>query len=396
MSERKRARAWVASLGVLALVVVACSGPGGTQAPGDPIKIGMLAQLSGPASFLGPSEEAAARIAVAEINDAGGLLGRQLEVEVCDDATDAEVSNQCARRLVNEQGVAALFAATTSASREAVIPVIEENGKTLYFYNAIYEGHSCSPNMWVFGTMPENQIFPVISYLQNSRGGNTWFFVGNDYNWPQNTLKVSQEAFAAEGSRLLGDRFVPIGTTDFTSILQEIANQKPAYVLLIVLPSDAVAFMKEFANLGLGSHTTVIATLVEESTLAAMGDAADGLLIPVGYHTSLDTPRNREFLETYAATLGADAPVQNFISMHTYDAVRTWALAVEAAGTTDHAEVSAKLPTVKFDSPAGQVTVDASTHHAFLPISLVEVDADGVGRVIHAFGSVDPGPQCTF
>ena len=103
---------------LLTLLMTACGafGAGGDEG----IKIGMMAQLSGPASFLGPSEEAAARIAVEEINAQGGLLGEQVELIMCDTATDADTANACAKRLLNDDNVDALFAATTSASREAV------------------------------------------------------------------------------------------------------------------------------------------------------------------------------------------------------------------------------------------------------------------------------------
>ena len=273
---------------------------------------------------------------------------------------------------------------------------MEQNGETLYFYNAIYEGHSCSENMWVFGTMPENQIFPIVPYLQEKYGGNKWYFVGDDYNWPQDTAKISRTAFYEHESELVGEKYVPIGTTDFTSILQDISEEKPDFILLVTLPSDAVAFMTEFHSLGLDKESKVIATLVEESTLEAMGEAAEGLLIPVGYYATLETDRNIKFLENYHKVLGDDAPVQNFISMHTYDAVRTWAMAVEKAGTVDYQAVAEALPTITWQGPAGDMNLDAATHHAFLPIHLAEVNAEGVPEVIHSFGVVDPGPQCNF
>src|SRR5215471_5075048 len=247
------------------------------------IKVGAIVQLSGPAAFLGPSEEAAYRMAIMEINKKGGLLGRQLELVIADDATDAATANTDAKRLINDDGVAALFASSTSASREAILPVVKRNAKTLFFYDAIYEGHACDRQMWVMGEVPETQISPIVPYLQETMGGNTWYFVGNDYNWPHDTAKIADKAIPAAGGKLVGEKFVPIGTTDFSSILQDIASTKPRFVLLILLPSDAVAFMKQFHNQGLEKSVQPIATLVEQSAIAAMGPAANGLLISAGY-----------------------------------------------------------------------------------------------------------------
>lgn len=383
------------SLWIILIMVILSACTAQPQDEKPPITIGMIAQLSGGGSFLGPSESGAARAAADYINAHGGLLDTTVKVIVCDDATDAGTANDCAKRLIYDDKVVALFSAITSASREAVMPVIKEKGDILYFYNAIYEGHSCMDHMWVSGTMPENQIFPVIPYLQEQTGKNKWYFIGDDYNWPRMTADVSKVAFAANNSELLGEKYVPIGTTDYTAILQDIAEKKPDFVLLIVLPSDAVAFMTQFHSMGLDKNIQAIATLVEESTIKAMGPASEGLMVPVGYHTSIDSEKNREFLDFYANTYGKSAPIMNFIGMHTYDAVQLWAEAVKKAGTTETNAVEKVLPTVSYEGPTGKVNFDAVTRHAWVPISLLQIKG-GVGTIIHSFGLVDPGKQCDF
>jgi branched-chain amino acid transport system substrate-binding protein len=247
--------------------------------------------------------------------------------------------------------------------------------------------------MFVMGEVPETQITPIIPYLQETMGGNTWYFVGNDYNWPQNTATVARQAIPANGGQLLGEKFVPIGTADFSPILQDIAAQKPKFVLLILLPSDAVAFMKQFHNQGLHQSVTPIATLVEQSAIAAMGPAAEGLLIPAGFFPNT-TPESQAFDKRYQETLGAEAAAQNFIAINAYDAVHLWAKAVEKAGTVESAAVAKALPEVSFDGPRGTVSYNAKTHHATFPIYLAKLDAQGNPQVIQSFGPVDPGPQC--
>jgi branched-chain amino acid transport system substrate-binding protein len=359
------------------------------------IKVGAIVQLSGPAAFLGPSEEAAYRMAITEINKKGGLLGRQLELVVADDATDAATANTDAKRLINDDEVAVLFASSTSASREAILPVVTRNRKTLFFYDAIYEGHACDPHMYVMGEVPETQISPIVPYLQETMGGNSWYFVGDDYNWPHDTATIAEKAIPAAGGKLIGEKFVPIGTTDFSAILQDIASLKPKFVLLILLPSDAVAFMKQFHNQGLQKTVQPIATLVEQSAISAMGPASEGLLIPAGLFAD-STPAAKTFEKSYQETLGVNAPKQNFIAINGYDALHLWALAVEKAKSLDLAAVSEALPTVSWDGPRGTVRYSAKTHHATFPIYLGRIGADGAPEVIKDFGPVDPGPQCSF
>jgi urea transport system substrate-binding protein len=381
----------------LAVGAIACLAAASAAFAADepPIKVGAIVQLSGAAAFLGPSEEAAYRMAVTEINKKGGILGRQLDLVVADSATDAATANADAKRLINDDHVAALFASSTSASREAILPVVKRNRKTPFFYDAIYEGHACDAHMWVMGEVPETQISPIVPYLQQSMGGSTWYFVGNDYNWPHDTAKIAEKAIPAAGGKLVGEKFVPIGTTDFSSILQDIAGAKPRFVLLILLPSDAVAFMKQFHNQGLESAVQPIATLVEQSAIAAMGPAAKGLLIPAGFFPNA-TPAGKEFEKSYRETLGANAPQQNFIAINGYDALHLWALAVEKAKSLKLDAVGKALPEVSWTGPRGTVSYSASAHHAAFPIYLARIGTDGAPEVVKDFGPVNPGAQCRF
>jgi urea transport system substrate-binding protein len=361
----------------------------------ETITIGAIAQLSGAAAFLGPSEKAAYEMAVKEINEKGGVLGKQLKVIVADDATDPATANNVAKRLLGQDNVAALFGSTTSASREAILQVVKRSGKTLFFYNAIYEGRACDPRMFIMGEVPENQIAPIVPYLQETKGGNTWFFVGNDYNWPQNTATVARKVIADSKGSLVGETLVPIGTTDFAPILQKIASAKPKFVLLVMLPSDAVAFMRQFHNQGLDTSTISIATLVEQSAIEAMGPAREGLLIPAGFFDDA-TPEAKAFGQRYRQAMGEGAPRQNFISINGYDSVRLWTLAVDKAKSIEADAVAKALPTVSFEGPRGTVSYSAKTHHATLPIYLARIDADGTPHIEKAFGPVDAGPQCNF
>lgn len=359
------------------------------------INVGAIVQLSGAASFLGPSEKDAYLMAAKEINKNGGVLGKHLKVIVADSATDPSTANNDAKRLLEKEQVSALFASTTSASRQSILPVVIRNRNTLFFYDAIYEGHACNRSMYVMGEVPHTQIAPIVPYLQKKTHKNKWYFVGDDYNWPHDTYKVANKTIRKDGGKIVGSKFVPIGTTDFSTVLQNISATKPNFVLLILLPSDAVAFMKQFNNQGLNKNITPIATLVEQTALAAMGNASHNLLIPAGYFPNT-TPQSHKFEEKYQDIMGGNAAPQNFISINGYDALRLWALAVNKAGTLKKRAVSKALPNVTWHGPRGPVSYSAKTHHATFPIYLARVDANGKPQVIHGFGPVSPGPQCHF
>src|SRR5215469_10725310 len=139
-----------------------------------------------------------------------------------------------------------------------------------------------------------------------------------------------------------------------------------------LLPSDVVAFMKQFHNQGLDQSVTAIATLVEQSAIAAMGPAAKGLLIPAGYFADA-TQGAKTFEAAYKAELGSNAPAQNFIALNGYDALHLWALAVQKAGSVDKDAVTKALPEVARDGPRGKVAYSATTRHVTFPIYLARI-----------------------
>jgi urea transport system substrate-binding protein len=382
---------------LLTIFLQGCSGStssGGKSDSGDVIKVGLLTAFSGGGSLYGPPTEKAAQLAIDEINEAGGLLGKQLKLVVGDTATDPKTASERAKSLIDKDKVTAIFSELTSAEREAVVPVINKED-LLYFYDDIYEGGACAHNMFINAEVPEQQIKPVIPYLIKELDASNWFIVGSDYVYGHKSGDAVREAVEGNDGKIVGEEYSPLGTTDYSSLLTKIEKAKPDFIAMAMI-GDAVAFMKQFHQRGLNKDIKVLAFASDENTVEAMGEAAVGMLEPTAYFWDQDTQANTEFKEKYFDAFGDDAPKQNFISIPTYDAIHSWALAVKEADTFETEKVKEFLTQVTFKGPRGEITYDSSSHHANLPIYLGEVQSDLTFKVIHELGVISPGNQCSF
>jgi urea transport system substrate-binding protein len=357
----------------------------------DTLKVGLLTQFSGAGAIYGPPTKNVAEMAVKEINESGGLLGRQLELVVADTATDPKTATDRAKYLIDKEKVDVIFSELTSADREAALPVINKTD-LLFFYNDIYEGGAFAENMFINGEVPQQQVYPSIKWMTEELGGKNWYVVGNDYIWPWTTTEHVEKAVEENGGQVLGVDYVPFGTADFSSILTKIEQAKPDFIVLEMI-GDAVAFMKQFHQRGLDQSIKVLALAVDENMVDAMGESAVGMIETTAYFLDHDTPHNKVFLEKYYKMFGQDAVKQNFISIPTYDAIHLWALAVKEANSFETGAVKEKLVQVSFEGPRGKIQYDAESQHATLPMYLGEVQPDGKFEVIKDFGIISAGDQ---
>ncbi len=368
----------------------ACSFGGGETGP---IKVGLLITYTGPAGLFGPPTENAARLAVSEINEAGGVLGRQLELVIGDDETTPQKANEEANRLVLQEEVDIMIGMHSSASREAALPVVQEADK-VYIYTPVYEGQTCEKNLYALGEVPNQQISPVIPYIMTEFGGSNWFFIGNDYIWPRTSNEAARAAVEAAGGTVVGEDYVPLGTSDYSAVISRIQATAPDHIFQTLVGGDGIAFQKQLFDFGVTQDVQVLTALLEENSAAALGEAAAGVRSSFAYFHNLDTPNNQAFLEEYFEAYGSDAPPVTSLSESVYEAIHIFARGAETAGSLATDELLAGMDGVTFDGPRGEVVLQGSNRHMDQHIYLGEVQADGQFEVIHDFGLVESGEVC--
>lgn len=390
-------------LPLLLVAVLLASGCRGAQedATGDgaadqgPVKVGVLIQLSGAAGVFGPPSREAAELAIDEINEAGGVLGRDVELVVADDATDVKVAGEQAQKLVNQDEVDVLISTESSAAREAVLPIAKRAG-TLMIYTPLYEGGACDELLFNLGEVPEQQVAPVIPYLQDEYGGDKWFIVGDDYVWPRSLGEVTNEIVGASDGSVVGEQYVPLGTSEFGTIINKIKSSQADFVLMTLVGSDAIAFVKQLNDFGLGKQVKIFGLAMLDNILPALGKDVEPILAAFGYFETLDVPTNAEFLQALDDRVGEKRSQQTTLSEGTYEAIHLWAQAANEAGTVEGQEVATAMGGQTFDAPRGPITVDEETHHVAQHIYLGESQPDGTYEVIKDFGEIEPGDQCSL
>ncbi len=356
-----------------------------------PIRIGVPVGLSGANSVVAPSVVQSAQLAVEEINAAGGILGRKLELEVADDASGAVGAQKAFDSLIFQKKVDALISMETSAARNAGLPIVAK-GKTPYIYTSFYEGRSCSPWMYVNAWVPEQQVPPIVDYFMKEKGVKTIFMIGSDYSFGRGMLAFTKKYAESKGVKIVGEEYLPMDGSDWTAVISKLKAAKPdAIITSTAGGAPNVTLTKQLRAAGVNLPYGNLA--VDEGTAKSMGTDAEGIYIAASYVTGIDSAANKQYLAAMTKKFGADLKTPNDLSVPQYEAIYAYKAAVEQAKGTDPEKVLAALGTVVVNGPRGQIVMNKQ-HHAPLTMYLAQVQADGSVKVIESFKDVDPGQQC--
>ncbi len=357
----------------------------------DPIKIGVPVGLSGANSVVAPSVVQSAQLAVDEINAKGGVLGRQLALEVADDASGAAGAQKAFDSLISQKKVDVLISMETSAARNAALPIVTR-GKTPYIYTSFYEGKSCSPFMFVNAWVPEQQVPPIVDYFAKQKGAKTYFLIGSDYAFGRGMLAFTKAYIEKSGGKVVGEEYLPMDGSDWTPIVSKLKSAAPdALITSTAGGAPNVTLTKQLRAAGVKVPYGNLA--VDEGTAKSMGTDAEGIYLSASYVTGIESATNKTFLAAMAKKFGADLKTPNDLSVPEYEAVYAYKAAVEKAGSTESGAVLKALGEVSVQGPRGTIVM-SKQHHAPLSMYLGQVQGDGSVKVIQSFPSVDPGGQC--
>jgi len=362
---------------------------------GEPIRVGLLHSLSGTLALSEIPVRNAALLAINEINARGGVLGRKLVPVVADGESDPATFAAAARRLIEEDRVAAIFGGWTSASRKAILPVVEASGSMLW-YPVQYEGLEQSPNIVYLGATANQQIVPAVEYLL-AQGKRRFFLLGSDYIFPRTANTIVAAQLASVGATVAGEAYVPLGATAFTETIAAI-RASGADVVLNTLNGDSnVAFFQQLQAAGLDAATmpTLSVSIAEPEVRAIGAELMAGHLAAWNYFQSTPTPANRTFVEAYRARYGARQVTSDPMEAM-YTGVYLWAAAVERAGAIEVGAVRAVLSGLRFSAPEGEVELDGATQHMVKTARVGRVEPGGqFVEVWHSAAPIPPDPFLT-
>lgn len=385
----------------LSLMGVACGqkagetdGAAGTVAEpsGDTIKVGLLHSLSGTMAISEVTVRDAEKLAIEQINARGGVLGKKIEAIEEDGASDWPTFARKAEKLILEDKVATVFGGWTSASRKAMLPVFEKN-KALLWYPVQYEGLEQSPNIFYTGATTNQQIIPGLEYLK-AQGKKNIFLVGSDYVFPRTANKEIKAYAAANGMKIAGEEYIPLGDQQVSTLVNKVVGAKPDAIFNTLNGDTNTAFFKEYKTKGITPQAVpILSVSVAEEEVRAIGpEFLAGHLVAWNYYQTTDTPENVAFVKAFKAKYGQDKVTSDPMEAG-YVAVYLWAAAVEKAQSTDVEAVKAAAAGIEFLAPEGKVTIDGPTQHISKTARIGLIGADGlIKQVAGSDGPIKPDP----
>jgi urea transport system substrate-binding protein len=385
-------------LGTTAAVLLAGAVP--ALAQDCPIKVGVLHSLSGTMAISETTLKDTMEMLIEQQNEAGGVLGCQLEAVIVDPASDQPLFAEKARELLTVHEVDVIFGNWTSASRKSVLPVLEElNG--LLFYPVQYEGEESSKNVFYTGAAPNQQAIPATDYFLEEIGVEKFALLGTDYVYPRTTNNILQAYLTSKGiaEEDIFVNYTPFGHSDWSKIVSDVvalgADGKKVGVISTINGDANVGFYKELAAQGVSADDIpVVAFSVGEEELSGL-DTSDlvGHLAAWNYFQSADTDINDAWVAAWKERMGEDRVTNDPMEAH-YIGFNMWVQAVEKAGTADVDAVRDAMYGLEVPNLTGGTAVMLPNHHLTKPVLIGEITADGQFDIISQTEEV-PGDAWT-
>ncbi|MBP2307002.1 urea ABC transporter substrate-binding protein [Azospirillum melinis] len=357
------------------------------------VKVGILHSTTGTMAISETGSVQAEKLAIAQINEMGGVLGRKIEVIQEDGASDWPTFAEKARKLLVEDKVAAVFGCWTSASRKAVLPVFEQYNGMLY-YPTFYEGLEQSKNVIYTGQEATQQILAGLDWVTKEKGAKTFFLIGSDYIWPRTSNKIARKHIEMHGQKVVGEEYFPLGHTQFNSVINKIKLTKPDVIYASVVGGSNVAFYKQLkaAGIDLNKQTLMTISVTEDEMLGIGGENIAGAYACMKYFQSLKNPNNEKFVAAFKKMWGGESVIGD-VTQAGYLGPWLWKLTAEKAKSFDIDKIAAASAGIEFTgAPEGYVRVHEN-HHLWSKTRVGRARTDGQFDVVFETADlIEPNP----
>jgi branched-chain amino acid transport system substrate-binding protein len=301
----------------------------------EPIRLGQIIPFTGFLGAIGEYGKQGATLAVEELNEKGGVLGRKIEL-ITEDEANPGVAVQKARKLIEKDRVVAIEGTVSSASCLAVGDEVQRAKVLLVNAGSNSdEIRSKRCHRYVFSTEGCNTqyVSAIGNWLIKERKISRWYFLTSDYAFGHDLLRVARNLLTANKGTEVGSDLAPTGTTDFSQYITKIKAAKPDLVFHNLAGADVTNFLKQYAEAGM---TLEVAGGVIDSAYAwPVGEALRGHFPIIWWH-ELNTPASRAWAARFIKRWGRPPDNQAYGD---YVAVHAIAQAIDKAKSTDSAKL---------------------------------------------------------
>ena len=385
----------------------------------DVIRIGIMHSLTGD---LITSEGLVTEIvlmAIAEINQSGGVLGKIIEPVVVDIGSQELNITAQAKNLLSDLEIRHLFGCGRSATRKSMIPLLERYQAQLW-YPYSYEGIELSKKIFYTGACPNQVVQPAIDWLlqrEGDRFGNhdpqtktkRIYLIGTHDIYSHTVNKIIRAQLKQQNAQLVGESCTPDDSDNYQDAISNIKDMTPDAVISTLSPDQSIAFIQQYALAGIRAQDIPVLSLrLSELELQQIVQNADipmlsGHLASANYFQSLDTATNQDFLRKATAWFRSSAyeqlPIVNALMQSAYMQMFLWKIAIETAETFDPLIVRESIYNQQnnqqnnqsFLSPAGRIVLD-SNHHIWTACRIASVDLTGKFEILYTIDPIKPSP----
>jgi branched-chain amino acid transport system substrate-binding protein len=361
----------------------------------DPVRVGVLFSETGVTSTIGLSQLHGALLAIDEINEAGGIHGRELVPVQYDPQSNPLRYAQLTEQLILQDKVNVIFGCYMSSSRKAVIPIIEKWNKLL-FYPTLYEGFEYSANVIYTGAAPNQNSVQLADFMTANFGARV-YLIGSDYIYPYESNRIMGElVMQRQGSEKLAERYVALDATEkeFAEIMVDIRNKRPDFIFSTVVGDSTSSLYRAYADAGFDPKVMPIGSLTTSEAEVSQMEAglATGHYTSAPYFQSIDSAANNRCLSNLRRRFG-ERCVPNLCWEASYFQMHIFANAMRQSGSDDIGELMPQVLGSEFDAPQGRVRIDPTNHHTCLYPRIGRLNAEGQFTIVRqARRSVYPDP----
>ncbi len=367
------------------------------QVKQDTVKIGLLYSQTGTMK----TEEAAIaqilRYQVHLLNLQGGLLNKKIELIEYDGASNDQEFAKGAKFLI-DQGITTIFGCWTSASRKAVKPIIEQ-GDALLFYPVQYEGLESSDNIIYLGSTPSQQVNPMITYIQKNYGSRM-YIVGSNYIYPRVSGLYLSEMARLLGLEIKGEDYLPLGSTSFADVVENIGNSKPDAIVNLLNGESNLAFFKTLNQCSSCKDIPVFSTSLDERSLKQFTEnlpenSLDGHYLSGSYFHNIISDKNYRLINELRQYFGDDFLLTD-ASFNTLIAFEFWKRAVNDQESFEIDKIRTSIKGDGLNSPNGIVYIDQKNNHIHKTMRIAKIHNDQMGIVWASDIMANPNPYPIF
>jgi urea transport system substrate-binding protein len=358
------------------------------------VTVGILHSVTGTMAISETGSVQAEKLAIEQINAMGGVLGRKIKFIQEDGASDWPTFAEKAKKLLVNDKVAAIMGCWTSASRKAVLPVMEQYNGMLY-YPTFYEGLEQSKNVIYTGQEATQQILAGLDWVAKEKKGKSFYLIGSDYIWPRTSMKIARKHIEGKlGGKVSGEEYFPLGHTQFNSVINKIKLTKPDVIYAAVVGGSNVAFYKQLkaAGIDLSKQTMLTISVTEDEIDGIGGENIAGAYACMKYFQSLDNPNNKEFVAAFKKMWGEKTVIGD-VTQAAYLGPWLWKMTVEKAGSFDIDKIAAASDGIEFaKAPEGYVKIHPN-HHLWSKARVGQAQTDGQFKVVFETADlIEPDP----